>query len=229
MKLRLAVLAMAAAMCLGACSSFSGSGSGTGGSSSGGTGGGTGGSPSTGTGGGTGGSSSSGGAGGACTNVTACGGNAVGTWTVTSSCLSVSGQLDLSNFFGSACASAQATGSLQVSGTWSAKADGSYVGRHDHLWHRDAHVGGRVLEVLGDDHDLRRGIGGPLQGLGYSAVSVHVQRRRWLHVLGHGPTEWRIGVGVRVRVDERQLQHLRQHDHDRRAPRRTRTASRAAS
>ncbi len=127
MKLRLAVLAMAAAMFLGACSSFSGSGSGAGGSSSGGTGAGTGGSSRSGTGGGTGGSSSSGGAGGACANVTACGGNVVGTWTVASSCLSVSGQLDLSNFFGSACSSAQATGSLQVSGTWSAKADGTYT------------------------------------------------------------------------------------------------------
>src|SRR5450755_1519290 len=104
-------VAMAAGMFFGACNSFSSGGSGTVGSSSGGTGGGTGASPS------------SGGAGGACTNVTACGGDVVGTWTV-SSCLNVSGQLDLSI---SPDCSAQVTGSLQVSGTWSAKADGTYT------------------------------------------------------------------------------------------------------
>ena len=111
MKMRHAVVtvAMAAGMSFGACNSFSGNQSGAGGSSSGGTRGGIGGSAGSGTGGSAGGSSSSGGAGGACANVSACGGSVVGTWTASSSCLSVSGQLDLSSFFGAGCSSAPVT------------------------------------------------------------------------------------------------------------------------
>jgi hypothetical protein len=50
----------------------------------------------------------------------------VGTWTVASSCLSVSGQVDLT-LVGAGCPSAPVTGSLQVSGTWTANADGTYT------------------------------------------------------------------------------------------------------
>jgi hypothetical protein len=60
-----------------------------------------------------------------CANVTACGGDVVGTWTVTSSCLKVTGNLDLS-LFGAGCASAPVTGDLVVTGTWTARADGTY-------------------------------------------------------------------------------------------------------
>jgi hypothetical protein len=67
-----------------------------------------------------------GGAGGAsCPNVTPCGGDVVGAWTVTSSCLVVSGQLDMS-FVSVGCTSAPVTGVIQVTGTWSAKSDGTY-------------------------------------------------------------------------------------------------------
>jgi hypothetical protein len=67
-----------------------------------------------------------GGAGGAsCPNGTPCGGDVVGTWTVTSSCLEVSGQVDLS-MLGLVCTSAPVAGSLRVSGTWTAKPDGTY-------------------------------------------------------------------------------------------------------
>ena len=70
---------------------------------------------------------STGGEGGAsCSNVVPCGGEVVGTWTVTSSCLKVSGQVDLS-MFGLGCASAPVTGSLLVTGTWTAGSDGMYV------------------------------------------------------------------------------------------------------
>ncbi len=72
------------------------------------------------------GGSTSGGAGGAsCSNVQPCGGDVVGTWTVTSSCLKVTGQLDMSQF-GLNCAPAPVTGSLQVTGTWIAKSNGTY-------------------------------------------------------------------------------------------------------
>ena len=75
-----------------ACSNTgSGSTTGAGGSSSSGGLVGTGGSSSGGSGVGTGGSSSGGtGGGGTCTNVTACGGSVVGTWTVSSACLQLS-------------------------------------------------------------------------------------------------------------------------------------------
>jgi hypothetical protein len=65
------------------------------------------------------------GAGGECSNGTVCGGEVVGTWSVTSSCLRVSGQMDMSSL-GIGCKSAGITGSLKVTGTWSAKSDGTY-------------------------------------------------------------------------------------------------------
>ena len=49
----------------------------------------------------------------------------VGAWTVVSSCLNVTGQLDLT-LVGAGCPSAPVTGSLQVTGTWTANSDGTY-------------------------------------------------------------------------------------------------------
>ncbi|HVY39831.1 MAG TPA: hypothetical protein VHM31_17960, partial [Polyangia bacterium] len=120
MKVQSAVLAtLSVAIACGAgtgCSSTAGKLSGSGGSSSGGT-------IGTGSGG-----SASGGSpgGGSCPNVAACGGSAVGTWVVSSSCLKVSGTLDL-GAFGAGCPTAPVTGTLQVNGSWTAKADGTYT------------------------------------------------------------------------------------------------------
>ncbi len=86
---------------------------------------GTGGTPGTGGAVSSGGISGTGGSGASCPNVTACGGDLVGSWTVTSSCLNVTGNLDLS-LVGAGCPSAPVTGSLQVTGTWTANADGTY-------------------------------------------------------------------------------------------------------
>ncbi len=72
------------------------------------------------------GSSGSGGAAGSCSNVAPCGGDVLGTWTVTSSCLNVAGELDLGSV-GAGCASAPVAGSLQVTGTWTANSDGTYL------------------------------------------------------------------------------------------------------
>src|SRR5262249_42876376 len=47
------------------------------------------------------------------------------TWTATSSCLMVSGNLDLS-LVGAGCPTEPVTGSLLVTGTWTANADGTY-------------------------------------------------------------------------------------------------------
>src|SRR5215831_1249994 len=123
MNVRSAVPAIALGLALisGACSPGAGSASGSGGNSTSGGGVGSGGSSS-----GSGGSSNTGGSSGTCSNVTACGGSLVGTWTVASSCLSVSGQVDLT-LVGAGCPSAPVTGSLQVTGTWTANADGTYM------------------------------------------------------------------------------------------------------
>ena len=69
-----------------------------------------------------------------CANVTACGGDVVGTWDVTGSCLAVSGQVDVSAS-GLNCNSQPGvdfpltqptvTGSLQVAGTFTVNADGT--------------------------------------------------------------------------------------------------------
>jgi hypothetical protein len=79
-----------------------------------------------GVGGGAGGSNGVGGGGGSCSKGTPCGGDIVGTWTATSSCLSVSGQLDL-QLVGTGCRFAPISGSLAVTGTWTAHADGTYT------------------------------------------------------------------------------------------------------
>jgi len=75
--------------------------------------------------GGAGASLGAGGSGVSCSSGAACGGDVLGTWTVTSSCLSVSGALDLS-LAGAGCRSAPVVGSLKVSGTWTANADSTY-------------------------------------------------------------------------------------------------------
>ena len=60
----------------------------------------------------------------ACSDVEPCGGDVVGIWTVTSPCLTVTGALDLT-LAGAGCPSAPVTGSLQVTGTWTANANGT--------------------------------------------------------------------------------------------------------
>ena len=67
-----------------------------------------------------------GGAGTSCSDVSACGGKVVGAWTVSSSCLTVSGNLDLS-LVGAGCPTAPVTGTLRVEGRWTAAMDGTVI------------------------------------------------------------------------------------------------------
>jgi len=63
-------------------------------------------------------------------NGTACGGNVVGTWTVSSACLNLSSSdLDISaaGLDPASCMNVAMTGSLNVSGTWTANSDGTYT------------------------------------------------------------------------------------------------------
>jgi hypothetical protein len=61
-----------------------------------------------------------------CSNVVACGGDVVGTWNVTSSCLELSGDMDIF-ITALACATVPVTGYLQTTGTFTANADETYV------------------------------------------------------------------------------------------------------
>jgi hypothetical protein len=73
-----------------------------------------------------GGTSGSGGAQGSCDKVTACGGDVVGTWSVKSSCLKVSGSSDI-GYLGLACTTANITGTVNVTGTLTLGTDGKYT------------------------------------------------------------------------------------------------------
>jgi len=83
---------------------------------------GSGGSTSTGTGG-------SGTQPGACTNVSACGGNIVGTYTASAPCLKVDGKLDISkaSLDPNTCKNPTISGTLNVTGTFSAAASGTFT------------------------------------------------------------------------------------------------------
>jgi non-reducing end alpha-L-arabinofuranosidase len=123
-----------------ACSNGSGD-DGTGGTATGGSAGAsgatTGGTPSTGGSGGTssGGTTSTGGTSGAagggggptsCSNVTACGGNVVGIWNVASSCLKLSGEMDMT-LASLGCATVPVDGFLTTTGNFVANANGTYA------------------------------------------------------------------------------------------------------
>ncbi len=107
-------MALAAAMANVGCSSSNGLPTGTGGTP------GAGGSTAAG------GTTGSGGGASSCTGLTPCGGSVVGTWTVASSCLSVSGDMDVT-LASLGCSTVPVTGALHVTGSWTANADGSYA------------------------------------------------------------------------------------------------------
>jgi hypothetical protein len=76
-----------------------------------------------------GGSTGSGGS-SSCKNVSACGGSVLGTWTVSSSCLDLSSSnldISLAGLDPTSCKNVASTGSLTVSGTWTANSDGTYA------------------------------------------------------------------------------------------------------
>jgi hypothetical protein len=132
--------------------------------------------PSTGTGGNaghggaaaTGGSTGTGGVGTSCKNVTACGGEVVGTWTVMSSCLTMSGNLDLT-LVSADCPPAPVTGQFTVSGSWSAKADGTYT--DDTITTGTEHFTlAPSCLVISSTPVTCSGAAGLLTGLGYATV-----------------------------------------------------------
>ena len=119
---------------------------------------------------GTGGSTGAGGAGESCSNVVPCGGSVVGTWNVMSSCLTVSGQLDLT-LAGLNCPAAAITGSLHVSGTWTGHSDGTYSDNTTTTGTEHFALASACLFLSGTTTTCD-GISGPLQGgLGFKSVT----------------------------------------------------------
>jgi len=106
-----------------------------------------------------------------CADVTPCGGDVVGAWNVTSSCLTVSGALDMTALgLGETC-NATVTGSLAVTGTWTANADGT-------TYSDGTTVSGTETMELTEDCKSLSGtittcdrIGGPLAAAGYASCT----------------------------------------------------------
>jgi hypothetical protein len=73
-----------------------------------------------------GGTNAGGGAGPACTDVSACGGSVLGTWKVSSSCLSLAGDLD-GAYLSLGCSKVPVTGTLTTTGTFTANANGTFT------------------------------------------------------------------------------------------------------
>jgi hypothetical protein len=117
---------------------------------------------------GTGGHATGGGPGLSCDTLTPCGGQVVGTWTATSSCLDVTGELDLS-LTGLGCDSAPVTGSLEVTGTWTAQADGTYVDDTSTSGQQHFTLAAECLAVSGTTTSCER-VSPALYSLGYSWV-----------------------------------------------------------
>ena len=152
MRFQSSVLAMATTLALGmisgACSSTTGTPSGAGGGS--------------GTGGGTGASCPG--------SVAPCGGSVAGVWTVQTSCLTVSGNLDLS-LAGLNCAGPPVTGSLKVTGTLTANGDTTYVDNTTTMGTEQFVLPPGCLMISGTTTTCS-GITGPLQGgLGFASVN----------------------------------------------------------
>ena len=116
-----------------------------------------------------GGSSGGGGGEASCSNVLPCGGDLVGTWAVTSSCLNVTGAVDMS-IIAVGCRSAPVTGSLHVSGTWTANANGTYSDKTTTSGSDQLTLPASCLQVSGTTTTCKA-IGPVLQILGYDSVS----------------------------------------------------------
>jgi hypothetical protein len=104
-----------------------------------------------------------------CENVMACGGALIGTWSALDSCLPVTGQADLTGF-GLNCTSAPISGSLQVTGTWTAREDGTLTDNTTTAGTLQLELPAECLNISGTTTTCDR-VGGPLQALGFSSVN----------------------------------------------------------
>jgi len=114
---------------------------------------------------------SSGGGTASCSNVSACGGSVVGTWSVSASCLKVSGNLDLAAI-GAGCPTAPVTGSLNVTGTWTANADGTYQDNTTTTGEEQFTLAPACLVISSTQTDCS-GAANIISSLGYSTVTCN--------------------------------------------------------
>jgi hypothetical protein len=105
-----------------------------------------------------------------CGDVTACGGDVVGTWNVTGSCLALSGTVDMSSFGLGAVCDATVTGSLEVTGTWTAGADMAYSDGTTTSGTETIELTADCLEISGTTITCDR-VDLPMAAIGYAEVS----------------------------------------------------------
>ena len=98
-----------------------------------------------------------------------CGGDVTGTWQVASSCLAVSDTLDLSPVGAPGC-SAPITGSLAVTGTFTAKSDGTYLDNTITTGEEHFTLAPKCL-VISSAPVTCEGISGIVKTLGYASVT----------------------------------------------------------
>jgi len=104
-----------------------------------------------------------------CSSVTACGGDLAGTWVAAGSCLPVSGQANMAGF-GLGCTAAPVTGTLEVSGAWTAKLDGTFTDTTTTSGDSEIQLPPDCLNVSGTVTTCDR-LDGALQALGYASVT----------------------------------------------------------
>ncbi len=104
-----------------------------------------------------------------CTSPAPCGGDVVATWNVMASCLSVSGPLDLTSL-GLGCPEGSVAGTLQVTGAWSARSDGTYVDKTTTTGKEQITLPAACLNISGTTTTCTR-IASLLVALGYETSS----------------------------------------------------------
>jgi len=92
----------------------------------------------------------------------------VAAWTVSSSCLKVSGEVDMGTL-GLNCTSAGVTGSLSVTGKWTAKADGTYTDETVTTGNVELALPASCLNISGTTTTCEK-IGQVLPSLGYASA-----------------------------------------------------------
>ena len=109
---------------------------------------------------------------GACTNVAACGGSIVGTYTASSPCLKVDGKLDISkaSLDPRSCVNPTISGTLNVSGTFSAVASGTFTDGTTTTGNLTVQLPAGCLQISGTTVNCK-GINAPLAGgLGFESA-----------------------------------------------------------
>ena len=160
------------------------------------------------------GSGGSAGSTGECPGMTPCGGDVVGTWTVISSCLNVTGELDLSLAVGPACPSGPITGSLRVTGTWTANPNGTYLDNTTTSGDEQLTLASSCLVISSTPNRLRWRGQPSQERLGLLQARLPICCGRRVQLLGHRQTDGRDWRAVHGPADKRQLHDLGQRAHN---------------